>query len=141
MRIRIAWGKYGPQGFSVGSNGYQGLNPKFANSWTRPNIATYLDLETDVTERWVVGIAGRYENYYDDFGSTLTGKIAGLYRATNRIRLRGHLFDRFPVPQPQVRQILWALQTALSGVGDQLVETGTIAFDASQFRRPWAARN
>lgn len=118
-------GPFSAQGFSVGSNGYQGLNPRFANSWTRPNFAAYIDFETDLTERWVAGVAARYENYYDDFGSTLTGKIAALYRATDRIRLRGTVSTGFRAPTPGQAN-LWALQTALSGTGDQLVETGQL---------------
>ena len=118
-------GPYSSQGFSVGSNGYQGLNPKFAGMWTRPNMAAYIDFETDVTERWVLGLAGRYENFYNDFGSTLTGKIAALYRATDRIRLRGTVSTGFRAPTPGQAN-LWALQTALSGTGDQLVETGQL---------------
>ena len=118
-------GKYGPQGFSVGSNGYQGLNPKFADSWERPNFAGYVDLETDLTDAWTFGVATRYENYYEDFGSTLTGKVATLYRATDRIRLRGTFSTGFRAPTPGQAN-LWALQTALSGDGDQLVETGQL---------------
>ena len=118
-------GPFAAQGFSVGSNGYQGLNPKFAGKWDRPNFAGYLDFEADVTDKWLLGLAGRYENYYNDFGSTLTGKIAALYRATDRIRLRGTASTGFRAPTPGQAN-LWALQTALSGTGDQLVETGQL---------------
>ena len=118
-------GQYGAQGFSVGSNGYQGLNPKFAGVWDRPNFAAYIDFESDVTERWVLGAAARYENYYNDFGSTLTGKLAALYRATDRIRLRATASTGFRAPTPGQAN-LWALQTALAGTGDQLVETGQL---------------
>ena len=118
-------GKYRFQGFSVGSNGYQGLNPKFADSWERPNVSAYVDLETDVNTRWTLGIAARYENYYEDFGSTLTGKFAGLYRATDRIRLRATASTGFRAPTPGQAN-LWALQTALSAKGDQLVEAGQL---------------
>ena len=117
-------GDYGSQGFSVGSNGYQGLNPRFAGKWSRPNFAAYVDLESDVTRRWVVGIAGRYENYYNDFGSTLTGKVALLYRATDRIRLRGTLSTGFRAPTPGQAN-LWALQTASSGTA-LLAEIGQL---------------
>jgi len=118
-------GKYGRQGFSVGSNGYQGLNPKFADTWTRPNFSAYTDLETDVTSNWTVGVAARYENYYNDFGSTLTGKLATLYRVTEGFRLRGTFSTGFRAPTPGQAN-LQALQTALSGDGDQLVETGQL---------------
>jgi len=118
-------GEYGPQGFSVGSNGYQGLNPKFAGSWERPNLSAYVDLETDISQRWTLGVASRYENYYEDFGSTLTGKVAALYRATDRIRFRATASTGFRAPTPGQAN-LWAIQTALSGEGDQLVETGQL---------------
>ncbi len=118
-------GPYSSQGFSVGSNGYQGLNPKFAGKWDRPNFAGYVDFEADVTESLVLGLAARYENYYSDFGSTLTGKVAALFRATDRIRLRGTASTGFRAPTPGQAN-LWALQTALSGTGDQLVETGQL---------------
>ena len=117
-------GPYASQGFSVGSNGYQGLNPRFAGIWARPNVAAYADVESDVTERWVVGLAGRYENYYEDFGSTLTGKLAVLYRATDRIRLRGTASTGFRAPTPGQAN-LWALQTATSGT-TSLAEIGQL---------------
>ena len=124
---KLSWepGPYTKQGFSVGSNGYQGLHPKFAGSWSRPNAAAFLDLEADVTEDWVVGIAGRYENYYDDFGSTLTGKLAALYRASDRISLRGTYSTGFRAPTPGQTN-LQALQTALSASGDHLIEAGQL---------------
>jgi len=118
-------GQYGPQGFSVGSNGYQGLNPKFADTWDRPNFSLYTDIETDVTPQWTLGVAARYENYYNDFGSTLTGKVATLFRVSDGFRLRGTVSTGFRAPTPGQAN-LWALQTALSGDGDQLVETGQL---------------
>lgn len=118
-------GQYGRQGFSVGSNGYQGLNPKFAGSWDRPNFSAFVDLETDVSPRLVLGVAARYENYYNDFGSTLTGKIATMFRATDGLRFRASGSTGFRAPTPGQAN-LWALQTALSGDGDQLVETGQL---------------
>ena len=93
-------GPYADQGLSVGSNGYQGLNPAFAGRWSRPNLALYVDVEADLSSRWVVDVAARYENYYEHFGSTLTGKVAGLYRASDRISLRGTVSTGFRAPTP-----------------------------------------
>ena len=36
-------GPFAAQGFSSGSNGYQGLHPDNAGKWDRPNYALYLD--------------------------------------------------------------------------------------------------
>ena len=93
-------GPYAHQGFSVGSNGYQGLNPDYAGKWRRPNLAVYIDAEADVTQKWVFSFAARYENYYNDFGSAVTGKVGGLFRATDRISLRGTVSTGFRAPTP-----------------------------------------
>ena len=118
-------GPYATQGFSVGSNGYQGLNPEHAGEWSRPNVGGFVDLEADVSDDWVVGIAARYENFFDNFGSTLTGKVAALYRATDRISFRGTVSTGFRAPTPG-QSNLQIFQTALSAGGDQLVETAQL---------------
>jgi len=118
-------GPFTEQGFSVGSNGYQGLNPAFADRWYRPNYAAFVDLETDVNDAWVLGLAVRHENYIKDFGSVFTGKLATLYRITDRISFRGTASTGFRAPTPGQNN-LWALQTALSSDGDKLVESGQL---------------
>jgi len=91
-------GPYAGQGFSVGSNGYQGLNPLFAGRWIRPSIAIHMDAETDFTRRLLGNVAVRYENYTSDFGGTLNGKVAFLYRATDHISFRGAASTGFRAP-------------------------------------------
>ncbi len=93
-------GPYADQGFSVGSNGYQGLNPNFAGRWARPNFAIYVDAEADLTRRLLGNIAVRYENFTTEFGSTLNGKLAALYRVTDRISLRATTSTGFRAPTP-----------------------------------------
>ncbi len=93
-------GPYADQGFSVGANGYQGLNPVFAGRWGRPNLAVYADMEADLTRRLVGNIAVRYENYTSDFGGTLNGKVATLYRVTDKISLRAAASTGFRAPTP-----------------------------------------
>lgn len=98
----LSWqvGPYADQGFSVGANGYQGLNPIFAGRWVRPNFAVYVDAEADLTQRLLGNIAVRYENYTTDFGGTLNGKAAVLYRVTDRISLRAAASTGFRAPTP-----------------------------------------
>ena len=93
-------GPYAAQGFSVGSNGYQGLNPTFAGRWSRPNVAVYFDAEADITQSWLLNAAVRYENFYSEFGGTLNGKLATRLRAAERIILRGTVSTGFRAPTP-----------------------------------------
>ena len=77
-------GPFAAQGFSSGSNGYQGLHPSNAGKWDRPNYALYVDLQADVVPQLQLGTAVRYEDYYADFGNTLNGKLSALLRASER---------------------------------------------------------
>ncbi|MCY4001391.1 MAG: TonB-dependent receptor [Bacteroidetes bacterium] len=90
----------GPYTFSVGSNGDQGIPPAYAGRWARPNYAAYVDLEADVVPSFQVGVAGRFENFYDDFGTTLTGKVSALWRTSSLLSLRGSVSTGVRAPTP-----------------------------------------
>ncbi len=117
-------GPFASQGFSVGSNGDQGIPPNFAGRWHRPNYAFYLDLETDATKRLLIGAAARYENFYNTFGSTLTGKIATLWHFLDWAGVRGSVSTGFRAPSPGQANIQ-NVQTNFSGDGG-LIDAGQL---------------
>jgi iron complex outermembrane receptor protein len=86
-------------GMSIGANGFAGFSPSQVGEFDRANWAGYLDLETDVTERWTVGMAVRYEDF-DDFGDTTNGKISTRYAITDDIAVRGSYSTGFRAPTP-----------------------------------------
>jgi len=92
--------RQGPYTFSVGSNGDQGIPPQYAGTWSRPNYAAYLDLESDITQSLQIGLAGRFENFYDDFGVTLTGKVSALWRVIPMLSFRGSVSTGVRAPTP-----------------------------------------
>ena len=110
--------------FSVGSNGFQGLAPRNAGDWKRPNYAAYVDLEADVTEALLLGLAARYEDFYKDFGDTINGKVSARWRMTDNLVLRGTFSTGFRAPSPGQANIS-LLSTTFSGTGN-LVEVGTV---------------
>ena len=93
-------GPYASQGFSIGANGDPGIGPEDAGRWSRPNYALYLDMESDVTKKWLVGFAARYEDFYNTLGSSLNGKLAFHYQAAPRVALRGSAHTGFRAPTP-----------------------------------------
>ena len=117
-------GPFAADGFSVGSNGYQGLNPKFAGEWNRPNYAFYVDLEADVTDTLLLGVAARYEDFYDDFGDNIKGKLSALWRVTDRVSLRSTVSTGFRAPTAGQAN-LQVLSTTLDSAGN-LIETGLL---------------
>ncbi len=93
-------GPYAEQGFSVGSNGDQGIPPEFTGQWKRPNYAVYVDLEADLVPALLVGVAARFEDFYESFGTALTGKIAALWRIEERLSLRTSVSTGYRAPTP-----------------------------------------
>lgn len=93
----FAVGPFIDQGFSAGSNGFQGFNDEVAGSFERDNVGVYIDLEADVTDRLILSGAARYEDF-SDFGDTLNAKVAGLFEVNEDLNLRGSLSTGFRAP-------------------------------------------
>ena len=83
----------------IGSNGFPGYPPTFASDRNRKSYAGYVDLEVDVTARWLANGAARFE-HFDDFGSVAIWKLATRYRLTERVNLRGSVGSGFRAPTP-----------------------------------------
>ncbi|GGB99523.1 hypothetical protein GCM10011325_28410 [Dyadobacter sediminis] len=60
-------------------------------------MGVYLDVEADVTKKFLVDAAVRYENY-SDFGSTVNGKVGLRYKVTDAFSLRGTVSTGFRAP-------------------------------------------
>jgi iron complex outermembrane receptor protein len=80
-----------------GFKGDSGGKPGDAGSQSRSNTALYVDLSSDVTTRFLLDLAGRYENY-SDFGSTTTGKLSTRFKLTQTVSLRGAASTGFRAP-------------------------------------------
>jgi iron complex outermembrane recepter protein len=83
--------------YDGGAQGFQGLNPGNTGLYLRNNHAAYLDLAQNLTSRWQLDLAGRYE-YYTDFGDTLNGKLSMRYDFNSRLALRATLSNGFRAP-------------------------------------------
>ena len=103
-------------GKSPGSNGRPGIAPDDETNTTRNNVGVYVDLESDLTERLLLTTALRYENY-SDFGSNVTGKLAGRFKVTEGVSLRGSLNRGFRAP---------SLQQTFNSVTTSTVQSGAI---------------
>lgn len=92
-------------GPDIGAQGAKGLTPEDATRLTRDVFSAYVDLSSQLTEQLFASIAGRYE-YYDDFGSTWSGKVAGRFEISEQIALRGSISNSFRAPS--LAQIGWS---------------------------------
>jgi iron complex outermembrane receptor protein len=88
------------EGGNAGSQGFPGFQPGDQTDADRHSSAAYIDIETDLTDRFKLQTALRHERY-SDFGSTTTGKIAGAYRINPAVLLRGSASTGFRAPSLQ----------------------------------------
>jgi len=84
---------------SIGAHGFAGFSPDQAGEFRRENYAIYTDLEADITEALLVGVAVRFEDF-TDFGTTTNGKLAARYKITPTFNLRGSVSSGFRAPTP-----------------------------------------
>ena len=117
-------GPYAAQGFSSGSNGFNGYRADTtAGQWSRSNVAVYGDVEfNDPEGRWTVGTAARFENF-DDFGSTTNGKISARAGLSDSFSLRGAVSTGFRAPTPGQQN---AFNVTTAFIGGQLTNNGVV---------------
>ncbi len=83
-----------------GAQGFGGFSPANAIERSRRNGSVYLDIEAQVTDKLLLGLAGRGEDY-SDFGSTGTGKVSARYDFARWFALRGTASTGFRAPALQ----------------------------------------
>jgi iron complex outermembrane receptor protein len=82
---------------AVGAQVFPGFQPADATDQSRSNYAFYMDLESDLSKQFLVGAAGRLEDY-TDFGSTTTGKITARFAPVEQFAVRGAVATGFRAP-------------------------------------------
>jgi iron complex outermembrane recepter protein len=122
----FATGELAKQGFSSGSNGFSGFSPEQAGVFSRSNIAIYTDFEAEITEKLLLALAVRWEDF-EDFGKTTNWKLAGHYALTDRFALRASASTGFRAPTPGQANIV-NISTLIQTIDGKptLVNEGTI---------------
>ncbi|MDB4900491.1 MAG: TonB-dependent receptor, partial [Gemmatimonadetes bacterium] len=85
---------------SVFIEGFSGFGAQQVVDRSRHDVAGYLDLETDVSSRLLLGVAGRVENY-TDVGTLGSGKLTARFEPINKVALRGSVGQGFRAPSLQ----------------------------------------
>ena len=123
---RASWliGPYAAQGFSSGSNGFNGYREDTtAGDWSRSNVAVYGDLEfNDPGGRWTLGTAVRVENF-EDFGTTTNGKLSARAGLTDSFSLRAAVSTGFRAPTPGQQN---AFNVTTAFIGGELTNQGVV---------------
>ena len=118
----------GGQGFSSSSNGFGGFTPASAGATSQKNYAVYGEVEADITDRWILQGAVRYEDFYDSFGDTINYKIGSLFELTDNFTVRATYSTGFHAPTAGQANVT-NITTQFSGT--QLVDQGTIPLSSA----------
>lgn len=127
-----------PVSYSDGGNGlasgiqvFRGFSPGNEVDEDRNNVSFYADIEAQLTDRWLVAAAGRFEDY-SDFGSTVTGKLSTRFEVSDQFALRGSVSTGFRAPSlPQ--RFFNSVSTQFVEIGGETVqqERGTFRNDST----------
>jgi iron complex outermembrane receptor protein len=124
-RVRDSIGGFTTRRPAPFSQVFPGFSPVQATNKSRSNVAGYVDFESDITTKFLVGVAGRAERY-SDFGSTVTGKLSARYEPVKHYALRGAVSTGFRAPS--LGQSFFQ-STATNFVGGVPLEIRTLPVD------------
>jgi iron complex outermembrane receptor protein len=117
------------QGFGIGSNGFPGFKPEDAGKFDRQSFAAYVDFEADITDRFLAGVAVRFEDF-SDFGTTTNAKLAARFSISDAFAIRGAVSTGFRAPttgQSNVRNVTTAFTAGVLADEATLPPTNPIA--------------
>jgi len=135
-QVNLAWGaEFRKETYTVvagepnssvgaGSNGFKGITESDAGKFSRENIAVYVDIEHDISDAFLLQYAARWEDF-EDFGSTINGKLAGRFRINDGFALRGAVSTGFHAPTPGQANVRTTI-TTFDGVTGLQVEEGLV---------------
>ncbi len=87
----------GDSGVSGGAQGFAGWGPQDEISVARHDVAEYVQLEGNLTDRFAFSAAARHEDY-SDFGTTTSAALSGRFDFTDAFALRGSVSTGFRAP-------------------------------------------
>ncbi|MCB2375945.1 TonB-dependent receptor [Hymenobacter sp. BT635] len=105
---------------AAGAQVFPGYQPSDAVNRSRTNTAGYIDLESDITEKLLVSVAGRAERY-SDFGNNVSGKVAARYSILPDVAVRGALSNGFRAPSLQQRYFTNTSTQFVQGAPNQVL--------------------
>ncbi|HKY00543.1 MAG TPA: TonB-dependent receptor [Steroidobacteraceae bacterium] len=104
-------------GAPIGTQAGSGLKPEETVDVDRDAAGVYVDVETNLTDRFQAGVAARFEDY-SDFGNSVDGKVSGRYELTGALAVRGTVGTGFRAPS--LTQAFFRGSTTSFGEGGQL---------------------
>ena len=114
-----------------GFQAYPGLRPEAAGSSDRDSYALYVDVERNITENWLTGLAVRFEDF-DTAGSETVGKLATRYEFNENLAVRAAVATGFRAPSlQQVGYTAFTTSIGENGLTQSFTASAGSAFPAA----------
>ena len=110
--------------YGGGSDSFAGIAEEQEGEWTRTNVGLYAGADIDFTEKLLVSVAGRYEDY-SDAGDNFSWKLASRYKVSGTTALRASVSTGFRAPTLHQQKISNTQYIIVSGSAEPLLQ-GTI---------------
>jgi iron complex outermembrane receptor protein len=111
--------------YGAGSDSFAGIKPEESGEWDRNNFAAYAGLDFDITDAFLIGAAGRYEDF-SDFGDNFSWKLNGRYKLGNKGALRASYSTGFRAPTLHQRHLTNSQYIIVASSPEPLLQ-GTLA--------------
>ena len=108
----------------IGVSGRSGFSRDAAGTYSRENIAAYMDAEWDISDDTMIQVAARLENF-EDFGSTSNGKVAFRHNISDSFTIRGAASTGFRAPTPGQSNVT-SIVTTFDGATGEQEQQGTV---------------
>lgn len=103
----------------TGSQGFPGFTPGDAGHHSRHDVAEYISLENQITDKLSGSLAVRHEDY-SDFGNTTSGTLSARYDFTDSFALRGTAATGFRAPSLPQQYYTTTSTNVIGGVPTQI---------------------
>ncbi|GAB7531041.1 TonB-dependent receptor [Pseudomonas sp. 3A(2025)] len=107
--------------YGTGAEGFSGFRDTDSGSYRRDLVGQYIDLETNLTDKWRASVALRHDSS-NDFGGATTGSLSSRYDFTPQVAVRGSLSTGYRAPslaQQHYSATTSALNTSINAYQDQ----------------------
>ena len=111
--------------YKAGSDSFAGVKPAEAGEWNRNNFGIYSQLDYDVNDALLLGVAARYEDYSDS-GDNFSYKVNGRYKLGSKGALRASYSTGFRAPTLHQRHITNSQYIIVAGSSEPVLQ-GTLA--------------
>lgn len=113
--------------YKGGSDSFAGIKPDEAGEWDRNSVGLYAQVDYDITEDLLIGVAGRYENF-SDFGDNFSYKANARYKLGKNGAIRASYSTGFRAPTLHQRYLTNSQYIIVAGSSEPLLQ-GTLAND------------